>query len=223
MTSKKERPAARQVLSVSRGHQNAPRVMSDSRSLLDDPWDEGSFQSAKSTDATHYALQTLNKHIERRLAKVQANTIRLKRELWLLQRHIKEFRHPLFENWEADVLTRLIEVAHAQQYQKAPSGLVIGQPTFAEREKLTQTYISAAKGIRLATLRKLGLSEKYHQALQRYSEVAPYRSSRPYQTEFTFAKWLIEEKENRPELYEFWSKLFPVCYNRSIDKSAAIF
>ncbi|KAJ5549915.1 hypothetical protein N7461_004613 [Penicillium sp. DV-2018c] len=261
MNPKKERPSAGQVRSISRGHQKAPRVMPDSRSLLDDPWDEGSFQvtpykndrlyyirqsltALKSTDATHYALQTLNKHIERRLAKVQANTVRLKRELWLLQRHIKEFRHPLFENWEADLLTRLIEVAHAQQYQKAPSGLVLGRPTFAEREHLTQTYISAARGIRLGTLRKLGLSEKYHQALQRYSEVsavdlalrtlpglaltwneqvAPYRSSHPYQTEFAFAKWLIEEKENRPELYAFWSKLFPICYDRSIAKCASIF
>ncbi|KAJ5467034.1 hypothetical protein N7475_004786 [Penicillium sp. IBT 31633x] len=199
----------------------------------------------QSFDATHYALQTVNKHIERRIAKLQANTIRLKRELRLLQRHVKEFRHPLFETWEADLLTRLIEVASAHQYQMLPGGLVIGQPSFAERELLTHAYISAAKGIRLQTLLKLGLSENYHQALQRYPEVgyhlsclgsthlsrncsnsnqiAPYRSSKPFQTEFGFAKWLIEEREDRPELYSFWSKLFPVCYNRSVEQSASIF
>ncbi|KAJ5772991.1 Polyketide synthase enoylreductase [Penicillium paradoxum] len=176
-----------------------------------------------SFDATHYALQSLNKHIERRLAKLQANTVRLKRELWLLQRHVKEFRHPLFENWEADMLTRLIEVAHANQYQKLPGGIVIGQPSFAEREQLTHAYSTVAKGIRMHTLRKLGLSEKYHQALQRYPEIAPYRSPNPYMTEFAFAKWLIEEKDNRPELYGFWSKLFPICYNRSVQESASIF
>lgn len=117
-------------------------------------------------------MQTLNKHIERRLEKLRANTVHLKRELWLLQRHVKEFRHPLFENWEADVLTRLIEVAHAQQYQKLPGGIVLGQPSFAERENLTLAYSTVAKGIRMQTLRKLGLSEKYHQALQRYPEVS---------------------------------------------------
>lgn len=126
----------------------------------------------ESIDATHYALKTVNKHIERRLSKLQANTTRLKRELWLLQRHIKEFRHPLFENWEADMLTRLIEVAHAHQYRKLPGGVVLGQSSFAERENLTHAFSIAAKGIRQNTLQKLGLSEKYHQALQRYSEVS---------------------------------------------------
>ncbi|KGO47014.1 Polyketide synthase, enoylreductase [Penicillium expansum] len=192
----------------------------NSERILEDSWDEGSFQSF---DATHYALQTLNKHIERRLAKVQANTVRLKRELWLLQRHIKEFRHPLFENWEADLLTRLIEVAHAHQHKKLPGGVVIGESSFAERENLNHAYSIAAKGIRMPTLHKLGLSEKYHQALQRYSEVAPYRSPNPFQTEFAFAKWLVEVREDRPELYSFWSKLFPVCYDRTVQESASIF
>jgi hypothetical protein len=126
----------------------------------------------QSIDATHYALKTVNKHIERRLSKLQANTTRLKRELWLLQRHIKEFRHPLFENWEADMLTRLIEVAHAHQHRKLPGGVVLGQSSFAERENLTHAFSIAAKGIRQSTLQRLGLSEKYHQALQRYSEVS---------------------------------------------------
>lgn len=54
-------------------------------------------------------------------------------------------------------------------------------------------------------------------------QVAPYRSTNPFQTEFAFAKWLVEEQENRPELYAFWSKLFPVCYDRSVQESASIF
>jgi hypothetical protein len=49
---------------------------------------------------------------------------------------------------------------------------VIGESSFAERENLNHAYSIAAKGIRMPTLRKLGLSEKYHQALQRYSEVS---------------------------------------------------
>ncbi|CAG8217576.1 unnamed protein product [Penicillium salamii] len=193
----------------------------------------------KSSDATHYALQTLNRRIEHRLEKLRANTTRLKRELWLLQRHVKEFRHPLFENWEADLLTRLIEVAYASEYRKLPGGVVIGKETFSERENLTRAYSLAARDIRSTTIRKLGLSDRYHEALQRYPEVscgwtyleprtdmdqvAPYRSQNPFRTEFAFAKWLVEEKESRPELYGFWSKLFPVCYDRSVQQSASFF
>lgn len=198
--------------------------------------------SVKSSDATHYALQKLNRLIENRMEKLRINTTRLKRELWLLQRHVKEFRHPLFENWEADMLTRLIEVAYAFEYRKLPGGVVIGKETVSERENLTRAYSLAARDIRLVTIRRLGLSDRYHEALQRYPEVgcgrwfrtylelwtdmhqvAPYRSQNPFRTEFAFAKWLVEERDTRPELYGFWSKLFPVCYDRSVQQSASIF
>ena len=173
------------------------------------------------------------------MEKLLANTTRLKRELWLLQRHIREFRHPLFESWEADMLTRLIEVAYASEYRKLPGGIVIGKETFSERENLTRAYSLAARDIRSSTIGKLGLSDRYYEALQRYPEVgcgqtylevrtdmdqvAPYRSANPFRTEFAFAKWLVEEKEDRPELYAFWSKLFPVCYDRSVQQSASFF
>lgn len=127
--------------------------------------------SVKSSDATHYALQKLNRLIENRMEKLRINTTRLKRELWLLQRHVKEFRHPLFENWEADMLTRLIEVAYAFEYRKLPGGVVIGKETVSERENLTRAYSLAARDIRLITIRRLGLSDRYHEALQRYPEV----------------------------------------------------
>lgn len=183
----KRQPSGRVSHSVSRGN-GLPLVSDPIRSAQEDAWDEDDYQVCQSypipvgcistdspmqsIDATHYALETVNKHIERRLSKLQANTTRLKRELWLLQRHIKEFRHPLFENWEADMLTRLIEVAHAHQHRKLPGGVVLGQSSFAERENLANAFSIAAKGICQTTLQKLGLSGKYHQALQRYSEVS---------------------------------------------------
>ncbi|KAJ5317099.1 hypothetical protein PENANT_c029G06798 [Penicillium antarcticum] len=215
----KRQPSGRVSRVVSRGN-GLPLVSNLIRPYQEDAWDEDGYQSF---DATHYALKSVNQSIERRLLKLQANTTRLKRELWLLQRHIKEFRHPLFEVWEADMLTRLIEVAYAHQHRKLPGGVVLGQSSFAERENLTHAFSIAAKGIRQATLSKLGLGEKYHQALQRYTEVAPYRSANTFQTEFAFAKWLVEEQEDRPELYAFWSKLFPVCYDRTAQESASIF
>jgi hypothetical protein len=54
-------------------------------------------------------------------------------------------------------------------------------------------------------------------------QVAAYRSPNPFQTETPFAKWLMVEKDNRPEKFAFWSKLYPVCYGRSVEESASLF
>lgn len=70
------------------------------------------------------------------------------------------------------MLTRLIEVAYASEYRKLPGGVVIGKETFSERENLTRAYSLAARDIRLITIRKLGLSDRYYEALQRYPEVS---------------------------------------------------
>lgn len=112
-----------------------------------------------------------NEHLERCLAKLKVNTARLQRELLLLQRHIKEFHHPLFETWEADILTRLIEVAHARQRQKLTEGTAIGQDNTDEHELISRAYVNAAKQVQEDTVRKLGLSDQYYQALLRYEEV----------------------------------------------------
>ncbi|KAF3389072.1 putative zinc-type alcohol dehydrogenase-like protein YogA, partial [Penicillium rolfsii] len=172
---------------------------------------------------TQAALRMSNEHLESRLAKLQVNSARLQRELFLLQRHIKEFHHPLFETWEADILTRFIEVAHAYQARKIPKGIYIGEDNFAERECIKHGFVNAVKHIGQETVERLGLPEKYHQALLRYEEVAAYRSPNPFQTETPFAKWLIEEKDNRPEKFAFWSKLYPICYGRTVEESASMF
>ncbi|KAJ6126917.1 hypothetical protein N7523_002529 [Penicillium sp. IBT 18751x] len=173
---------------------------------------------------SQFALKATNDCIQHRIAKLQVNTARLKRELWLLQRHIKNFNHPLYETWEADILTRLIEVAHAHQRRsKLQAGVAIGDTTAADRENLFHAYNTAAKHVRADTLERLGLGEKYCEALARYNEVAPYRSPNPFQTENAFAKWLLNEKEQRPAKFDFWSRLFPVCYGRTVEESAAIF
>lgn len=112
-----------------------------------------------------------NEHLERRLIKLQAKSARLQRELFLLQRHIKEFHHPLFETWEADILTRFIEVAHAHQARKLATGIFIGEGNVAERECISRGYVNAARHIQEETVKRLGLPEKYHEALLRYEEV----------------------------------------------------
>lgn len=49
-----------------------------------------------------------------------------------------------------------------------------------------------------------------------------YRSQNPFRTEVPFAKWLVEEKENRPDKYRFWSALYPVCYGRTVEESSTL-
>ncbi|KAJ5905750.1 uncharacterized protein N7473_002666 [Penicillium subrubescens] len=192
-------------------------------SLVKPPYNPYAWFEGDNLSPTQAALRMSNEHLERRLIKLQVNSARLQRELLLLQQHIKEFHHPLFETWEADILTRFIEVAHAYQARKLATGVSIGEDNVAERECISRGYVNAAKHVEEETVERLGLSEKYHQALLRYEEVAAYRSPNPFQTETPFARWLIEEKENRPEKYAFWSKLYPVCYGRSVERSASMF
>ncbi|KAJ5380509.1 uncharacterized protein N7496_002937 [Penicillium cataractarum] len=203
------------------------------------------------------ALRKSNEDLAHCLAKLKANATRLQREIFLLQRHVKEFQHPLFETWEADILTRLIEVAHAHQPNKMKKGIAIGLGSSANPEMVSLAYINAAKQVQEETLDQLGLSFQHHQAIRRYEEVrkclfssherlqvhgkpeysdfhftapclhlaqiAAYRSPNPFKTETPFAKWLVEEKNNRPDKYAFWSKLYPICYGRSVEQSSAIF
>ncbi len=114
-----------------------------------------------------------NELLARKMAQVQANVARLKREISLLDRHIKDYDQPLFETWEADILTRLVEVACAAQsnahLDRFPISLV-GNP---EREIVSRAYVDAAKQVQEDTLYKLGLTHQHYLAIDRYEEVRP--------------------------------------------------
>lgn len=126
----------------------------------------------QSYSLTHRALQASNADVESKITKLKTNANRLKRELLLLQRHVADFNDTLFEIWEADILTRLIEVVHARQRQKLLPGVSIGVTNTAYRETLNQAYITASKRVLEGTLRQLGLSPKYREALLRYEQVS---------------------------------------------------
>lgn len=49
-----------------------------------------------------------------------------------------------------------------------------------------------------------------------------YRSPNPFQTESQFARWLLNNKETMPEKFEFWAKLFPICYGRTVQQSTLL-
>ncbi|KAJ5173405.1 hypothetical protein N7492_005998 [Penicillium capsulatum] len=198
-------------------------------------------RATRKSDPVQAALQASNDDLQSRMSKLRTNVSLLDREILLLQRHVRDSHHPYLETWEADIITRLIEVAHTMQDRKLPEGLSIGMENAADVDLLSRAYSNAAKRIKHDTLGKLGLQDQgYHDLLMSYHEVRPfpnpllirstdplelaiYRSPNPFQTEVPFAKWLVEEKENRPEKYFFWGNLYPVCYGRTVEESAVIF
>ncbi|KAL2008623.1 hypothetical protein VTN00DRAFT_6817 [Thermoascus crustaceus] len=166
------------------------------------------------------ALHASNGHLERKMEKLHTSTLSLRRELLTLQMHILSFRHEQLVTWQADILTRLIEVMYERQGRKLPWGAVGDDK---RREDVSKVYVAAARRIdRRALWAKLGLTTKYHQALGKYAEVVDFRSSDPTRTETTFAQWLVSEKENSPRMYDFWERLYPICYGRSVDESAQV-
>lgn len=117
------------------------------------------------------ALKASNDDLQSRMAKLRTNSESLDQEILMLQRQIKESHHPSFEIWEADILTRLIEVAHTILPKKLRAGTCIKADNVFERELISCAYINAAKQIDEWTLQKLGLGEGYFDALRRFPEV----------------------------------------------------
>lgn len=122
-------------------------------------------------DSTQRALKATYDQLQYRLDKLRANSGHLNREMLLLQRHIKELNHPFYENWEANTLTRLIDVVHAHQVRKLPRGVAMGLENEKDQQNQTLAYCNAAKRVELTTVWRLGLSETHHEALMRYPEV----------------------------------------------------
>ncbi|KAJ5460437.1 uncharacterized protein N7458_001989 [Penicillium daleae] len=192
-------------------------------SLVSPPYNSCAWYEKENLSRAQAALHMSNENLACRLAKLKVNAGRLQRELFLLQRHIKEFQCPLFETYEADILTRLIDVVHAHQDKKMMGGTAISSESIAEREIISRAYINASKQVQEETIEKLGLSSQHYQAIRRYEEqVAAYRSPNPFQTEAPFARWLLEKKDILPGKYAFWSKLYPICYGRSVEQSSTI-
>ncbi|ODM16008.1 hypothetical protein SI65_08442 [Aspergillus cristatus] len=179
---------------------------------------------AEKYSAALRALYSSNQILEKKMSKLRASTIRLNLDLMKLQRHMSTMQHDFLTTWQADILTLLIEVVFARCHRVLPGGYAVEEIESLDYETLTRVYRTAAKRIQKERLRRnFGLSAKYYFALQKYWEVVEFRSEDPFQTECVFARWLVAEKEKDPGVYEFWGKLFPLCYRRTVEESAAIF
>ncbi|KAJ5643346.1 uncharacterized protein N7484_005853 [Penicillium longicatenatum] len=143
-------------------------------------------------------------------------------ELEQLETHIKDLNHPLLLGWEADIITRLIEVAHSKEPNLSSSSILL-TAHYLDRETMSRGYSLAARKISLETLHKFGLREQHHEVLRRYDELVEHRSKNPFHTESFFARWLVHNRLNIPEKYAFWAPFFLACYGRSINESASFF
>jgi DUF438 domain-containing protein len=86
------------------------------------------------------------------------------------------FHGELLVTWQADILTRLVEVIYERHGWKMPGGLLVGDHDDLERDALSTLYVLAAKKVKkeILTKKAVGLSERYYHALQRYEEVSPF-------------------------------------------------
>nr|XP_001399348.2 hypothetical protein ANI_1_2308024 [Aspergillus niger CBS 513.88] len=170
------------------------------------------------------SLKASNQNLDYKMSTLRSNVFRLKSDLSKLQRHVKAFHNELLTTWQADTLTRLVEVVYERQNWKLPGGAAVGDHIHLSRERQSRILATAARRIRKPILRKnFGLSVQYYSALQRYDEIVHLRSTNAFRTECTFARRLVSEKENHWGMYRFWGALFPLCYSRSVEESAEIF
>ena len=119
------------------------------------------------------SLKASNQNLDYKMSTLRSNVFRLKSDLSKLQRHVKAFHNELLTTWQADTLTRLVEVVYERQNWKLPGGVAVGDHIHLSRERQSRILATAARRIRKPILRNnFGLSVQYYSALQRYDEVS---------------------------------------------------
>ncbi|KAJ6096492.1 hypothetical protein N7486_007238 [Penicillium sp. IBT 16267x] len=165
-------------------------------------------------------LSFTNQQISAQMDRTKRNIGDFMGELEQLEAHVKDLHHPLVVNWEADIITRLIEVAHSKEPNLSSNSLLMTARNL-DRETMSRGYSLAAKKISFETIRKFGLREQHYEVLRRYDELVEHRSKNPFHTEGFFARWLVHNRLAIPEKYAFWAPFFLACYGRNVNQSAA--
>lgn len=128
--------------------------------------------SDQSYNTTLSALKSSNLDVERKLEKLAISSKELSRDISKLGRHIASIYHPLLITWQADILTRLIDVVYSRTSRTLPNSVLIGEHRTQNRQVISSAYVAAVAKIDKHTLKKhFRLSMKYFRALQRYDEV----------------------------------------------------
>ncbi|KAE8139964.1 hypothetical protein BDV38DRAFT_240686 [Aspergillus pseudotamarii] len=140
--------------------------------------------------ATLKALHASNELLESRARKLSNNIAGLELDVMRVQRHIKAFHGELLMTWQADILTRLVEVVYERSEWKMPGGITASSHEGMSEAKVTLMYRTAARKIKKETLkRRFGLSVQYYLALQRYDEVSyPHGRLSAFEARIRFAQ-----------------------------------
>ncbi|KAE8330855.1 NAD(P)-binding protein [Aspergillus sergii] len=121
--------------------------------------------------ATLKALHASNELLEGKARKLSNNTVMLELDVMRVQRYIKAFHGELLMTWQADILTRLVEVVYERCGWKMPGGITASSHAGMDEAKVTLMYRTAARKIKEETLRRrFNLPVQYYLALQRYDE-----------------------------------------------------
>ncbi|EAU38060.1 conserved hypothetical protein [Aspergillus terreus NIH2624] len=169
------------------------------------------------------SLSASNEMLDTKIKELCSNTLRLRLDLMKFQHHMNGFNREFLVTWQADTLTRLIEVIYEGHGWRLPGGVTSRDHGVVNRERMSMMYGIAARKLKKETLRALGLYERYYEALQKYDEITPFRSANPFQSECSFARWLVSKKDTQAEVYRFWGGLFPLCYGRTVEEASEIF
>ncbi|KAL5364181.1 hypothetical protein BJX96DRAFT_178748 [Aspergillus floccosus] len=169
------------------------------------------------------SLSSSNEMLDAKIKELRSNTVCLKLDLMKFQQHLNGFNSVFLVTWQADTLTRLIEVIYERHGWKLPGGVTSRDHGVVHRETMSMMYGIAARKLKRETLRALGLHARYYEALQKYDEITPFRSADPFQSECSFARWLVLKKHAQFEVYRFWGQLFPLCYGRTVEEASEIF
>lgn len=123
------------------------------------------------------SLSASNEMLDTKIKELRSNTLRLRLDLMKFQRHMNGFNREFLVTWQADTLTRLIEVIYEGHGWRLPGGVTSRDHGVVNRERMSMMYGIAARKLKKETLRALGLYERYYEALQKYDEVCqlPFR------------------------------------------------
>ncbi|KAI9371287.1 hypothetical protein BJX61DRAFT_534935 [Aspergillus egyptiacus] len=119
-------------------------------------------------------LTTTNKLLESRVRHLCSQSLELNHDITRLNHHMTAFNGDLLATWQADILTRLVEVIYEKHGWKMPGGLLVGDHDDLDRDVLSGTYAMAARKVKKETVteKTVGLSEKHYLALRRYDAVS---------------------------------------------------
>lgn len=118
-------------------------------------------------------LTITNKLLENKVKQLCSESVRLNLDVSIVKQYMSTVHGELLVTWQADTLTRLVEVIYERHGWRMPGEILVGDHDNLDRDTLSKVYVMAAKKIKKETVTRkaVGLSEPYYLALQRFDKV----------------------------------------------------